>query len=103
MTLPFAPQEARESNACSIPVVIINAVNKLLAENIGMGRTVTLKQDDILEAAGAGKDNNQFRQQIFDRGWLNLENVYSKYGWKVTYDKPAYCETYPATFTFKVV
>lgn len=103
MINPFTPQEARESNVSSIPEAIINAVNKLLAEKIGLNKSVTLKQDDILELAGAGVDNREFRQQIFDKGWLNIESLYAKYGWKVTYDKPAYCESYPATFTFRAV
>jgi hypothetical protein len=37
---------------------------------------------------------------IFEKGLLDVETVYERAGWKVTYDKPAYNETYPATFRF---
>lgn len=103
MTNPITPQEAKESAASTIPQCIIEAVNKLLSQNIGNNKSIKILQDDILEEAGAGKENKAFRQQIFDKGWLNIENLYAKFGWHVTYDKPAYCETYPASFTFKIV
>lgn len=30
--------------------------------------------------------------------WVDFEDLYRKQGWKVVYDKPAYCETYKAYF-----
>jgi hypothetical protein len=33
---------------------------------------------------------------------LDIEDTYREAGWKVEYDKPAYCENYPANFTFRV-
>jgi hypothetical protein len=41
------------------------------------------------------------KQQIFDDNLLDVEEVYEKAGWKVEYDKPAFNESYPATFTFR--
>lgn len=40
------------------------------------------------------------RDELFDKGWMDIEPIYRKSGWRVEYDKPAYNETYPATFTF---
>lgn len=101
MIIPITPQEARERAANSIPSCIIEAVNNLLASKIGNGKEVILKQDDILEAAGANKDKPEFRQQIFDNKWLDIENLYAKFGWNVTYDGPGYNETYSPTFKFR--
>ena len=41
------------------------------------------------------------RNEIFNKGWLNIEEVYRSAGWKVNYDKPAYNESYDAYFTFE--
>jgi hypothetical protein len=40
------------------------------------------------------------RQEVFDNQWLDIEDIYREAGWKVSYDKPAYNETYKAYFTF---
>jgi len=40
------------------------------------------------------------RDEVFDKGWLNIEPMYRAAGWKVVYDKPAYNESYEPTFTF---
>ena len=37
----------------------------------------------------------------FPRWWLDVEPFYRDAGWKVSYDKPAYCETYTAHFIFQ--
>ncbi len=41
------------------------------------------------------------RAVVFAKGWLEVEDIYRKAGWKVKYDKPAYSENYPATFKFE--
>jgi hypothetical protein len=40
------------------------------------------------------------RAVVFDKGWLDVESIFRAEGWKVKYDKPAYCETYKAFFVF---
>lgn len=41
------------------------------------------------------------REQIYENRWLDIEDSYRAVGWHVEYDKPGYCESYEATFTFK--
>jgi hypothetical protein len=41
------------------------------------------------------------RQQVFDNNWLDVEDIFRKAGWKVNYEKPAYNESYPASFKFQ--
>ena len=40
------------------------------------------------------------RKEIYDKNWLDVEDVYESAGWKVEYDKPGYNENYEPTFTF---
>lgn len=100
MILPITPKEAKQKAQTAIPSFIIQAVNDLICLKIGSNDSVVIKQDDILEQAGAGLNKPEFRRQIYDNKWLDIEDLYVKFGWKVEYDKPAYCESYPATFKF---
>lgn len=40
------------------------------------------------------------RGDVFERGYLDIEETYRKAGWSVVYDKPGYNETYDAFYTF---
>ncbi len=58
---------------------------------------------DHIERRIEGPDNDQMRaawRQNEVMLWLNVEELYRAQGWTVTYDKPGYNESYPATFTF---
>jgi hypothetical protein len=39
--------------------------------------------------------------KVFENGWMDVESIFRKEGWKVTYDKPAYNEPYEAYYIFK--
>lgn len=99
---PLSPKEAFEKYD-HMPDKVIETWNKLILKNRS-GRTSIVKQNDAVEALrGAMSDEHQdliSRQEVFDEGWLEIEEVFRAAGWKVEYDKPAYCETYEATFTF---
>ena len=95
---PITPSEVRDVKESEIPNEVISVVNKLIAEKFN-NHTATILQDDIVERIE--KEMNIDSEIIFKKGWLNFEELYRKYGWEVSYDKPAYCETYPASFTFK--
>lgn len=103
---PITPQEAKAAATDSIPSEVFDAFNELLTAQ-GHASVITVKQDEvvalIVQKITATKDwhASAVRNKIFDLGWLDVEAAYGKAGWKVTYDKPAYNETYPATFTFK--
>jgi hypothetical protein len=101
MIKPISPEEAAKSADSVIPECIIAATNKLLVKNLN-GKSAKILQDEILKEVCADKDNPAaFREQIFANKWLDIEETYRKVGWKVTYDKPAYCETYEAFFIFE--
>lgn len=101
MILPISPQEAAKSVKAVIPECIIAATNKLLVKNLN-GKSAKILQDEIVKEVCADKDDpDAFREQIFANKWLDIEETYRKVGWKVTYDKPAYYETYSAYFIFE--
>lgn len=93
-----SPSQMQALRLKMIPQEVQDAWDALIARHFN-GRTACVKQDDVIEmllpmTPGAS------RQEVFDSGWLDIEDLYRAAGWKVSYDKPAYCESYPATFTF---
>jgi len=96
MSGPMSPEEVTTRKASMIPEVVFEVFNELIARGWN-GRETTIRQDEVvarLEAAGIASS------RIFAEHLLDVEDAYRALGWKVVYDKPAYCETYPATFTF---
>jgi hypothetical protein len=95
---PISPKEAQRKKISSIPDEVFESFNELIAEKIRDGEAV-VRQCDVVERICAKM--NCTKDLIFDKHWLDVEPRYEKEGWFVDYDKPAYCETYEATFTFK--
>jgi len=98
MTNPITPQEVVKAKKDASPDEVIQVVNRLIGKNWN-GHSATIKQDDIVADLASRLDVP--RQKVFDELWLEFEDLYRKAGWKVTYDKPGYNETYPATFEFR--
>ena len=94
---PISPDEVGSYLGVILPPEVIAAWNKLIALNFSNG-SATIDQCDAIAAlmAATGKT----RDEVFDKGWLNIEPMYRAAGWKVVYDKPAYNESYEPTFTF---
>ena len=59
-------------------------------------------QDSLIDYCLKYAPKDVTRSTLFDNNWLDIEPIYRRAGWVVEYDKPAYCEDYPATFTFKL-
>lgn len=95
---PITPDEVADAKQASFPDEVFQAFNGLIAEKFSGGRAV-VKQDDVVERIVSKLDCT--RQEVFNKGWLNVEEAYRKAGWIVEYDKPGYNETYDAFFTFK--
>lgn len=96
---PITPQECKEQQSGSdIPEFVIDAVNNLLRKHC-RNVSITLKQNEIIDEI-CRVNINVSRTQIFANKWLDFEPLFERAGWDIVYDKPAYCETYDATFTF---
>lgn len=94
---PITPNEVAQQKIANIPSAVIDTFNKLIALNYTDG-SATVKQADVIHEL----ERRDFaRQEVLDKGWLNVEEIYRDAGWAVVYNKPAYSENYDAYFTFK--
>lgn len=104
MVNPISPQEAHdkheEEHEASIPDEVIEAFNELIKNNLHNYYAV-VTQTAVIELALEKAGHRFSRTEIFDNKWLDIEKIFQKAGWKVTYDGPAYCEDYEATFKFE--
>jgi len=100
MVKPINPNDIGEAKKKVIPDKVIEAFNELIAEQYTNGRAV-VKQKDVVSRIRQKMLLDDDDRSIFDNGWLNVEELYQTEGWKVTYDKPAYNESYAATFEFR--
>lgn len=93
---PIKPGEVAAKKQKDFPDAVFEAFNELIAENFGGGsaRFTQEKAEKLMVAKGLG------RSDIYKKGWMDIEDVYEKAGWKVDYDRPGYNESYAATFTF---
>tara|TARA_R110000851_G_scaffold16580_1_gene53902 strand:- start:4 stop:300 length:297 start_codon:yes stop_codon:yes gene_type:complete len=96
MTQPIKPEEVKATTA-HIPDYVIKSFNELIGENWN-GSSAKFTQDEVIERVVSKHDISS--DEIFMKGYLNVEPAYRELGWKVFYDKPTYCETYKATFKF---
>lgn len=98
MVEPIKPGEIQEVKNSSIPDKVLEVFNQLITDNWN-GRSSTFKQEEVVEIL---VDQHEFdKSEIFDKHWLDVEPLFRSQGWIVEYDKPGYCETYAATFTFR--
>ena len=88
---PASPADIERRWLDSIPSEIFSVVNDIN----GWGGKITIEQDEILERL-----NSAMREDVFKYHWLDIEPFYRSSGWAVSYDKPAYNESYKAHFIF---
>lgn len=90
---PIKPSEVKKE----IPEVVFECFNRLINEKFGAGGEAIVDQNAVialLEKMGINSD------QVFEKGWLDVEDAYRAVGWEVKYDKPAFNESGEAYFTF---
>lgn len=95
---PLSPKQVQEAQQAIIPDAVITAVNEILTRE-GASERITFTQDTLI-ARVLELDPSLTRQQLFAGHMLDFEPLFRKAGWKVTYDKPGYCESYDAYFEF---
>ncbi len=95
---PFTPKQAEDKKEEIIPAEVIEAFEELIVENLS-GGSATITQDEVVQRIHK-KMKRVKTQEMFDKGWLDVEGLFRKAGWEVEYDKPGFNESYKATFTF---
>ena len=78
--------------------VVFDVINELIIEKWN-GHFAQFKQKEIITRI-CGRSSLS-KDKIFDKHYLDIEDIYRDMGWDVRYDAPAYCETYDAFFVFK--
>ena len=89
---------AVKSKQENIPEEVLFIVNNLIISALNSSLVAVLTQDEIVE--DISNKMNLPRHEVFERHYLDFEQLYRNAGWDVDYDKPAYNETYKASFTF---
>ena len=97
---PLSKEEVKREK--TIPDIIIKTVNKLLIKNYCNGKAIIMQSEIVDMVSGdSGDPDGISRTDIYDNNYLDFEDVYRAIGWKVTYDKPEYCESYEPRFIFE--
>jgi hypothetical protein len=102
---PIKPEQMNDI----IPDWVIEGANKCIVDHYSKGES-QFTQNELIKyileemppEVSKQHDVQTKRQMLFDYHLLDIEDTYREAGWKVEYDKPAYCEDYPANFTFRV-
>ena len=93
MSEPIRPEKVeKKPNIPDIPDFVIDAFNELI-ENKWDGNYVRINQDEAIEAImkHARKARKKItRSGIFSKHWLDVEDLYRSYGWKVEFNKQPY-------------
>lgn len=100
--MPIRPEDLTAAKTKDIPQAVFDAFDAAIIRAWD-GRRSVVNQNEVatdahrrLRRAG----HTLSREQMFDNGWLDVEDTYRDLGWHVVYDKPGFNEDYPATFTF---
>lgn len=94
---PLAPGDLGEAVSAIIPPAVFDAFNELIVANWNGGQATVYQEDAVKKIEDKMSVS---RTEVFAKGWLNVEPAYRAQGWKVEYDKPAYNESYRASFVF---
>jgi len=89
---PIKPSEVIKFKQESIPDAVFQAFNELIAQKWD-GDSATIRKDDLLERYFKiiGKRNDRAnREKLYEDHSLDIEEIYSKEGWKVNYESPSY-------------
>jgi ABC-type transport system substrate-binding protein len=108
MVKPISPKDVVQAKHDSLPDEVMRAFNTLIAERWD-GHSSYIKQGEVVKLIVESLEKNptyqdlnpeKIRKLIFEKGWLDVEGVFRKVGWKVEFDRPGYNETYEAHYTF---
>lgn len=100
---PITPAEVVKRKVELMPAGVIEAFNDLIAERWD-GHSASVKQNDAVVAVMAKLKQSMpdlKREDLFEKHWLDVEDLFRKAGWSVAYDKPGYNEDYDAYWVFK--
>lgn len=93
---PVSPNDIK----VSLPDFVINAVNSLIS-NRYRGGSFSIKREEIVKKIIETCPRALEREEIFEKQWLDFENLYRQAGWKVNYVTPERGESFDEYFNFE--
>jgi len=94
---PIRPEDVEPLKEKNIPEWVFEFFNKAIADKWNGTQSIVTQSDIVRDMVASGKCS---RNDIFEHGYLDVESIYRKAGWKVVYNKPQYWEDHPVTFLF---
>ena len=94
---PVTPEKAWEEVGKNLPNEVVQAFNECLVESFDGKSSVVIQKDVVDRMISKGLS----KEDIYNKGWLNVESLYRSAGWMVDYDRPGYNEAYPAKYIFR--
>lgn len=90
---PISPEEIIRP----IPDMVIESFNELINKNFDGYSSHFLANDivNLIENKMQCK-----RNEIYSKGYLNIESIYQANGWMVKYEQPSIGDDFPAYFNF---
>lgn len=101
---PITPKELAKKVGCHIPKDIIKAFNNYLEENSELDDNVVtcrIELDAIVKYIT--KCTNFSSNDLYDKNYLDVEPVFRRAGWEVTFHKSPYYDTSPSFYVFSAV
>ncbi len=98
---PITPEEAKINFQESLPDFVIGAVNACILKECFGKESFTIKQETIVNEILKLAPEGTSRSSVFDNHWLDFEELFSKFGWDVKYERPGWDETFDENFKFK--
>lgn len=90
---PFTPAQAKVEKINTIPWMIIEATNQLLAEKYNAA-SIRIDIDKIIARAIALDTTDKLNQHdIFKNHWMDIEDVYREQGWIVVHESSDYTDS----------
>lgn len=97
---PITPTEVKENLHETVPAFVIEVFNALLLRHFRNGVARITASEVVAEIVLQKPELT--KKEIYDRKWLDVEDIFAEVGWKVEYHKPAYCEQhFDPHFVFK--
>ena len=98
---PITPQELNESIGETFPVAVIASFNKLLKEKYRGNNAIIIKVNEAVNRI-LSLDDSLTRNIIFEKKYLDIESLYCKFGWSVTFNAPDRDENFDSYYVFTV-
>jgi hypothetical protein len=99
MIKPIKPEDVPHRKLDALPDFVVEIWNELIAKNWVNSKSC-VKQEEVISLLLCRADDSTKREDVFKNNWLYIEPIYEAQGWDVVYDRPAYNESYPASFVF---